>query len=79
MTEHATPDAAPNTTDLFEIMRTTRSMRRLKPDLVPNELIRKILEAGVCAPSGGKNAKVALPRDVPLVHAHPARQPKSCV
>src|ERR1700757_249362 len=29
-----------------------RSMRRLKPDPVPNELIRKILEAGVCAPSG---------------------------
>src|SRR6266850_3533472 len=53
MTEHAMPDAAPNTADLFEIMRTTRSMRRLKPDPVPNELIRKILEAGVCAPSGG--------------------------
>jgi nitroreductase len=28
-------------------------LRRLKPDPVPNELIRKILEAGVCAPSGG--------------------------
>jgi nitroreductase len=40
-------------TDLFEIIRTTRSMRRLKPDPVPNELIRKILEAGVSAPSGG--------------------------
>jgi nitroreductase len=39
--------------DLFEIIRTTRSMRRLKPDPVPNELIRKIIEAGVCAPSGG--------------------------
>jgi nitroreductase len=35
--------------DVFEIIRTTRSMRRLKPD----PLIRKILEAGVCAPSGG--------------------------
>ena len=53
MTEHAMPDAAPNTADLFEIIRTTRSMRRLKSDPVPNELIRKILEAGVCAPSGG--------------------------
>src|SRR3954464_10292286 len=41
------------TTDLFEIIETTRSMRRLKPDPVPNELIRKILEASVCAPSGG--------------------------
>jgi nitroreductase len=53
MTEHATSKTAPNTADLFEIMRTTRSMRRLKPDPVPNEMIRKILEADVCAPSGG--------------------------
>jgi len=47
------PDAALNTNDLFEIIRSTRSMRRLKRDPVPNELIRKILEAGTCAPSGG--------------------------
>jgi nitroreductase len=39
--------------NLFEIMATTRSMRRLKPDLVPAPLIRKILKAGVSAPSGG--------------------------
>lgn len=32
---------------------TTRSMRRLEPDPVPPELIRKILEAGTAAPSGG--------------------------
>jgi nitroreductase len=38
---------------LFEIMQTTRSMRRLKPDQVPAALIRKILEAGTFAPSGG--------------------------
>src|SRR5438067_11514479 len=38
---------------LFEIMQTTRSMRRLKPDPVPPALVRKILEAGVSAPSGG--------------------------
>lgn len=47
------PEATVNTTDLFEIIRTTRSMRRLKPDPVPPELVRQILEAGVCAPSGG--------------------------
>jgi len=47
------PDATANTAELFEIIRTTRSMRRLKPDPVPNQLIQKILEAGVCAPSGG--------------------------
>jgi nitroreductase len=40
-------------TDLFDIMSTTRAMRRLKPDPVPDELVRKILEAGVCAASGG--------------------------
>ena len=40
-------------TDLFEIIRTTRSMRRLKPDPVPGELVQRILEAGTCAPSGG--------------------------
>jgi nitroreductase len=44
---------AENTSDLFEIIRTTRSMRRLKPDPVPNDLVRQILEAGTCAPSGG--------------------------
>lgn len=44
---------AVSTTDLFEVIRTTRSMRRLRPDPVPSELIQKILEAGVCAPSGG--------------------------
>ena len=47
------PEESASTADLFEIIRTTRSMRRLKLDPVPNELIRKILEAGVCAPSGG--------------------------
>ncbi len=39
--------------DLFETIRTTRSMRRLKPDPVPDDLIRQVLEAGVCAANGG--------------------------
>ena len=43
------PSETAKIADLFEIIRTTRSMRRLKPDPVPDELIRKILEAGVCA------------------------------
>jgi nitroreductase len=37
----------------FEIVRTTPAMRRLKPDPVPPELIRKVCEAGTFAPSGG--------------------------
>ncbi|MCH8270333.1 MAG: nitroreductase, partial [Planctomycetes bacterium] len=36
-------------TDLFEILHTTRAMRRLKPDPVPDELVHKILAAGQAA------------------------------
>ena len=39
--------------DVFEIMHTTRAMRRLKTDPVPDELISKILNAGLCAANGG--------------------------
>ena len=46
-----------DTGDLFEIMHTTRAMRRLKPDPVPDALIRKILQAGVCAPNGGNTQR----------------------
>ena len=35
--------------DIFHIMHTTRAMRRLKPDPVPDELGRKVLEAGTAA------------------------------
>jgi nitroreductase len=44
-------------TDVFEIMHTTRSMRRLRPDPVPDELIRKILQAGACAANGGNTQR----------------------
>jgi nitroreductase len=38
---------------LFEAIRTTRAIRRLLPDPVPPELIRKVCEAATFAPSGG--------------------------
>jgi nitroreductase len=38
---------------LFEAIRTARSLRRLKPDPVPEALITHVLEAAICAPSGG--------------------------
>jgi nitroreductase len=41
------------TIDLFEALGTMRAMRRLKPDPVPDELIHKIINAGLGAPSGG--------------------------
>src|SRR3981189_3899352 len=47
--------------DLFEIIESTRAMRRLKPDPVPDELIAKILRAGSCAPNGGNTQKWRFP------------------
>ena len=44
-------------TDVFEIMHTTRSMRRLRSDPVPDELIRKILQAGASAANGGNTQR----------------------
>ena len=38
---------------LLEGIRTTRAIRRLRPDPVPPALIRKVCEAGTFAPSGG--------------------------
>ena len=43
--------------DVFEILHTTRAMRRLKPDPVPDELINKILQAGQWAPNGGNTQR----------------------
>ncbi|MFN0089834.1 MAG: nitroreductase family protein [Acidimicrobiales bacterium] len=48
-----TPDGDPMLDErVFELMRTTRAMRRLSAEPVPDELIRRILEAGVCAANG---------------------------
>ena len=38
---------------LLEGLRTARAIRRLRPDPVPKELVRKVCEAGTFAPSGG--------------------------
>ena len=39
--------------DLFEAIYSQRAMRRLKSDPVPDELIWKVLDAAIRAPSGG--------------------------
>ncbi len=39
--------------DVFDIIHSTRAMRRLKPDPVPDASIIKILQAATCAPNGG--------------------------
>lgn len=38
--------------EFFDLVGNVRAMRRLKPDAVPLDLIRKVLEAGVQAASG---------------------------
>ena len=43
--------------ELFDIMFSTRSMRRLKTDPVPDDVIYKILDAGIRAPSGSPTAR----------------------
>jgi nitroreductase len=40
---------------LFEAIYSARSLRRLRPDPVPGELITKILDAAIRAPSGGNS------------------------
>jgi nitroreductase len=37
---------------IFKILYSTRSMRRLRPDPIPEETLKKIIDAGIHAPSG---------------------------
>ena len=38
--------------ETLDIIKTRRSIRKYKPDMVPKELIDKVLEAGTCAATG---------------------------
>ncbi|MBV8337411.1 MAG: nitroreductase family protein, partial [Alphaproteobacteria bacterium] len=38
---------------LFEVIYSARSLRRLKPDPIPEELITRVLDAAIRVPSGG--------------------------
>ena len=41
--------------DVFEVMETSRAMRRLKPDPVPDELLRQLVYHATRAPSAGNS------------------------
>jgi hypothetical protein len=58
---------ADETHDLFEIMHSSRSIRRLKQDRVPDELVQKILEARTVVP------RLWLHRPTVTVPRNPAR------
>ncbi|HXN14511.1 MAG TPA: nitroreductase family protein, partial [Candidatus Acidoferrales bacterium] len=38
---------------IYETMRTLRAVRRLRPDPIPDEVLRRVLEAATWAPTGG--------------------------
>lgn len=39
--------------DLYELMGTLRAVRRLRPDPIPQEVLRRVLQAACWAPTGG--------------------------
>lgn len=39
--------------DFFETVTTLRAIRHLKSDPIPDDVLRRILDAAICAPSGG--------------------------
>lgn len=39
--------------DLYAIMQTTRAVRRLRPDPIPDDVLRRVLTAATWGPSGG--------------------------
>ena len=57
--------------ELFEAIHTARSLRRLKPDPVPEALITQVLDAAIRAPSGGnaQNWAFLVVRDAELRHS----------
>src|SRR3990172_8539835 len=39
--------------DFFDVVTTQRAIRRLKPEPLPDAVLRQIMDAAICAPSGG--------------------------
>ena len=51
--------------DLYEVIKTRRSVRSYKPDSIPEEVLRRVLNAARIAPSGGNRqpSRIILVRD----------------
>jgi nitroreductase len=62
---------------LYEAMRTTRAVRRMRPDPIPDAVLRRVLEAATFGPSGGNRQAFrilvvrdpALKKEVARLHA----------
>jgi nitroreductase len=48
-----TPTTLPPSPELYQVMSTLRAVRRLKPDPIPDEVLRRVLQAACWAPTGG--------------------------
>lgn len=48
---------------LFETIRTARALRHLKPDPVPDDVIAKVMDAAVRAPTGSNLAELEVRGD----------------
>ena len=55
--------------DFFEVVHTQRAIRRFQPDPVPEEAIRRMIDAAIRAPSGGNSQPWAF-----LVVSDPAKR-----
>jgi len=66
--------------DVFEALYTTRAMRRVKPDPIPEEVQQQILDAAIRAPTGGnaQNWRFLLVDD-PAVKAELAPLYRDCL
>ena len=42
--------------DLYEALYTTRAMRRVKPDPIPEGVVQLMMDAAIRAPSGGNTS-----------------------
>ncbi len=42
-----------SSTDLYDAMSTLRAVRRLKPDPIPHDVLRRVIQAACWAPTGG--------------------------
>ena len=63
--------------DLFEVMSTCRALRRLRPDPVPDAVVRRLVEAANYAPSGREPPARTLDRRSRPRAAAPHRRPES--
>jgi len=52
-TDSTSTDPTSTSADLYETMSTLRAVRRLRPDPIPDDVLKRVLQAACWAPTGG--------------------------